>query len=297
MGQLQVVLHGATPFVLMARVFSAAANLLNLEVDLISFDTTSTYFETEGDDGPDGLRRFGHSKDHRHDRPQAVIGMAVTREGIPAWVWTFPGNSADVALLVGVKADLRYWQLGRVVWVVERRFASAENRRMLQRGGHHWIMGEKLRAGGANHDALARPGRYRTVADNLQVKTVLVDQGTLGERRFIVCRNLDEARRDAARRDAALSRLEVELTVIDHERGDARLRAEGELLAHPTLRRLPHLPREAPGHRPSKANAGTRLDCKYLLSCGVGLVVARVDDRVKQKEGFDTGRSALKYLV
>lgn len=248
-------------------VFSAAANLLNLEVDLIFFDTTSTYFETEGDDGGDGLRRFGHSKDHRPDRPQAVIGMAVTREGIPVRVWTFPGNSADVTLLEGVKADLRDWQLGRVVWVVDRGFASAENRRMLQRGGHHWIMGEKLRAGGANHDALARAGRYRTVADNLQVKTVLVDEGTLSERRFIVCRNLDEARRDSARRETALSRLEVELAAIDDKRGDARLRAEGELLAHPTLRRYLTRRHKRLVIDRAKANAEARLDGKYLLSC------------------------------
>jgi hypothetical protein len=215
-------------------VFTAAANLLNLEVDLLFFDTTSTYFETEHDDE---LRRYGHSKDHRPDRPQAVIGMAVTREGIPVRVWTFPGNSADVAMLEGVKADLRDWQLGRVVWVVDRGFASADNRRMLQRGGHHWIMGEKLRAGGANHDALARAGRYRTVADNLQVKTVIVDEGTSAQRRFIVCRNLEEAERDRHRREQALARLEAELEALDGKRGDARLRAEGELLAHPTLRR------------------------------------------------------------
>ena len=67
-------------------MFFAAANLLNLEVDLVFFDTTSTYFERDGEedageDGTGGLRRFGHSKDHRRDLPQIVIGLAVTREG------------------------------------------------------------------------------------------------------------------------------------------------------------------------------------------------------------------------
>ena len=245
-------------------VFTAAANLLNLEVDLLFFDTTSTYFETEHDDA---LRRYGHSKDHRDDRPQAVIGMAVTRSGIPVRVWTFPGNTADVSLLEGVKADLRDWQLGRVVWVVDRGFASADNRRMLQRGGHHWIMGEKLRAGGDNHDALARPGRYRRVADNLQVKTVIIDAGTSNERRFIVCRNLDEAERDRHRRENALARLDAELAAIQTKRGDARLRAEGELLAHPTLRR--YLTRRGTKLTIDRAKAKTeaRLDGKYLLSC------------------------------
>jgi hypothetical protein len=182
-------------------------------------------------------------------------------------VWTFPGNTADVTVLDGVKADLRDWQLGRVVWVVDRGFASADNRRMLQRGGHHWIMGEKLRAGGDNHAALARPGRYRTVTDTLQVKTVIVDAGTVGERRFIVCRNLVEARRDATRRDHALARLEHELAALDDKRGDARLRAEAELLAHPTLRRYLTRRRGRLVIDRGKVTAEARLDGKYLLSC------------------------------
>ena len=73
-------------------VFFACADLLNLEVDLLFFDTTSTYFEAEPDSrrGASERRRsgrFGHSKDHRPDLPQIVIGLAVTREGIPVRVW------------------------------------------------------------------------------------------------------------------------------------------------------------------------------------------------------------------
>jgi len=82
------------------QVYWATATLLNLEVDLLFFDTTSTYFETDEADAPTagaprGFRTFGHSKDHRSDLPQVVIGLAVTRTGIPIRVWTFPGNTAD----------------------------------------------------------------------------------------------------------------------------------------------------------------------------------------------------------
>ena len=62
------------------EVFFSTASLLNLEVDLLFFDTTTTYFEIEGEDE---FRRYGHSKDHRGDLPQIVIGLAVTKEGIP----------------------------------------------------------------------------------------------------------------------------------------------------------------------------------------------------------------------
>ncbi len=94
-------------------VFSAVADLLNLEVDLLFFDTTSTYFERDTEEAPTeaepsgGLRRYGHSKDSRFDLPQIVIGLAVTREGIPVRCWVWPGNTADVAVLPEVKDDLR----------------------------------------------------------------------------------------------------------------------------------------------------------------------------------------------
>jgi transposase len=77
-------------------VLFAVADLLNLEVDLLFFDTTSTYFERDTEDDGDGaFRRYGHSKDHRPDLPQIVIGLAVTREGIPVRVWCWPGNTND----------------------------------------------------------------------------------------------------------------------------------------------------------------------------------------------------------
>ncbi len=68
------------------QVFFSVANLLNLEVDVLLFDTTSTYFEADpdvDDGGAPGFRRYGHSKDHRPDLPQIIIGLAVTKEGIP----------------------------------------------------------------------------------------------------------------------------------------------------------------------------------------------------------------------
>jgi hypothetical protein len=179
------------------QVYWATADLLNLEVDLLFFDTTSTYFERETPDAEtvedDGVTRppfrtFGHSKDAREDLPQVVIGMAVTRTGIPIRAWCWPGNQADQPLIRQVKDDLREWKLSRVVWVADRGFQSAENRRYLQRAGGHYIIGEKLRGESAEaKGALARQGRYRTVAGNLEVKEVRVDDGTMRDR-FVICR-------------------------------------------------------------------------------------------------------------
>src|SRR4051794_39304299 len=115
-------------------VFFAVADLLNLEVDVLLFDTTSTYFETED---ADEFRRFGKSKDSRPDLPQIVIGLAVTREGIPVRCWVWPGNTNDNQVLPEVKDGLRGWRLGRVVTVVDRGFSSDRNLEYLRRAGGH----------------------------------------------------------------------------------------------------------------------------------------------------------------
>ena len=208
-------------------VYWATADLLNLEVDLLFFDTTSTYFETDTADEPAdgatvGFRTWGKSKDHRADLPQVVIGMAVTRGGIPVRVWCWPGNTNDSALIRQVKDDLRAWKLTRVVWVGDRGFSSAENRRYLQRAGGHYILGEKLRGGTPEADAaLSRQGRYHTVADNLQVKEVVIDDATMRDR-FVICRNPEAAERDRIVRDQLLETLTERIVgtdkLTDHKR-------------------------------------------------------------------------------
>ncbi|MGI8623591.1 MAG: IS1634 family transposase [Solirubrobacteraceae bacterium] len=122
---------------------------VNLEVDLLFFDTTSTYFERDepdgaGEGGEPAFRAYGHSKDHRPELPQVVIGLAVTRDGIPVRVCV-AGQHQRMSVLKEVKDDLRGWRLGRVVTVVDRGFSSDENLRYLTRAGGHWIAGEKMR--------------------------------------------------------------------------------------------------------------------------------------------------------
>lgn len=160
------------------QVFFTVANLLNLDVDIILFDTTSTYFErdtadTDPETGQPGLRRYGHSKDHRSDLPQVIIGLAVTKEGIPVRVWVWPGNTADTAVLPEVRDGMRGWNLGRVITIVDRGFSSNANLDYLRRGGGTWIAGEKMRDGSPDAaEALSRQGRYTTVDDHLKVKEV-----------------------------------------------------------------------------------------------------------------------------
>ena len=106
--------------------------------------------------------------------------MAVTHDGVPVRCWTFPGNTADTSIIRTVKDDLAGWNLHRMVWVADRGFASAANRAYLTRGGGHYIHAKKLRNTNGEAAALARPGRYRTVAGNLRMKGVAVAPGRQG---------------------------------------------------------------------------------------------------------------------
>ncbi len=201
-------------------VFFSTASLLNLEVDLVFFDTTTTYFEVEeADEEGEGLRRFGRpSKDHRPELPQVVIGLAVTREGIPVRCWVWPGNTNDASVVEEVQADLAGWKLARVVWVVDRGMAGAPQRRLFQRGGGHVIVAEKLRSEEkAVQEALGRPGRFQKVTDTLHLKEITVEEGS-ETRRFVLVRNPEAAKRDREKRGEILERLEAEITRLNEQR-------------------------------------------------------------------------------
>lgn len=244
------------------RIFDSVAHLLNLDVDIVFVDTTSTYWEVDGadeladlqpdpevDDGvgkavEGGQRRFGKSKDHRDDLPQVVIAMAVTRDGIPVRCWTFPGSESDQRIIRTIKDDLGSWNLRRLVWVADAGFASAANRAYLTRGGGHYIHAEKLRHTNAEAAAaLARPGRYQEVADNLRVKEVWVapgggnNEGARAER-FVICHNPDAADRDAGVRQRLIEHLDGLIDGSDAWPDRRRDEFVGSLKAKPGLRRL-----------------------------------------------------------
>jgi transposase len=217
------------------QVYWAAADLMNLEVDLLYFDTTSSYFEVEGSEIPEGdaLRKPGYSKDKRPDLAQVVIGMAVTREGIPVRSWVWPGNTADMSVVEEVKRDLVGWKLGRVISVMDRGFSSEENLRTLQRTGGHYIVGEKMRSGKPEtEEALSKGGRYHRIRDNLQVKEILIGDGE-GRRRLLLAFNPREAEKQRKEREAILKALAEELGSIRqlpdalHTKAMCRLRTHG----------------------------------------------------------------------
>ncbi len=247
------------------KVFWATAQLLNLTVDLIFFDTTNTYFEMD-DPGDSELLAFGKSKHKRNDLPQVTIGLAVTREGIPVRCWVLPGNQNDAKCVDQVQKDLNDWKLGNVVWAMDRGMTSEDNRRNLQRAGGQYILGEKLRGTNINEEALNRGGRFKVIKENLHIKEVFVGEGS-GRRRFIIAYNPEQAEHDKHVRNRTLERIEKELTALEKQSGKAQLKTKYALMAHRSMGRyLKELKSGKLKVDRSKVKREAKLDGKYLLS-------------------------------
>jgi len=246
------------------EVFFATADLLNLEVDLLFFDTTTTYAECEEEDD---LRRYGHSKDSRPDRPQIVIGLAVTKEGLPVRCWVLPGNTADMSTVERVKSDLRGWKLSRCIWVMDRGMSSEANRIVLQKAGGHYILGEKLRDSQAAHkEALSFQGRYQKVRENLEVKEIVVGDGER-RRRFVLVYNPDQAKKDRATREKTLKRIEEMILRLGDPEAASHKKAVCALLSHRSMGR--YIRQTKTGKlriNQAKVQEEESLDGKYLLS-------------------------------
>jgi len=220
------------------QVYHAVADLMNLTVDLLYFDTTSSYFEVEPSESTDGFRKQGYSKDSRPDLLQVVIGLAVTKEGIPIRSWVWPGNTADMSVVEEVKRDLIGWKLGRVIQVMDRGFVSEGNLKTLQRTGGHYIVGEKLRSGKADTEAaLMRGGRYKSIEENLRIKEIVVGDGER-RKRYILCHNPREAERDRLKRAEAVRSLEEELVSLKQLPGERHSKAICRLRTHPAYEKF-----------------------------------------------------------
>jgi hypothetical protein len=186
------------------------------DLQLVFFDTTSIYFEGEG--GQD-IGQRGFSKDHRPDLYQMVVGAVLDAQGRPLCCELWPGNTTDVTTLIPVVDRLRSrFGVRRVCIVADRGMISRETIEALEQDQRGWqyILGARMRAQNEVRDeVLSRAGRYRIVhpprikSDDpspLKVKEVWV-----GEHRYVVCLNEEEARKDAADREAIVAALREQL--------------------------------------------------------------------------------------
>ena len=196
-------------------VFFHTANLFNLQVDLIFYDTTTASFATDYPDDPVDnpdvtLRQFGHSKEGTWTT-QVVVALAVTREGIPVRSWVLPGSTTDVTTVEKVRADLRGWDLGRAMFVADSGMNSENNRIALSRACGKYLLACRMASvAEIKREVLSKRGRFTTFKDNLQAKEVIVGDG-VRQKRYILCFNPKEAKRQQKHRAEVVAFIEREL--------------------------------------------------------------------------------------
>ena len=179
-------------------------------------------------EGGETLGQYGHSKDHRNDCKQMVVGAVLDRRGRPVCCELWPGNTTDVKTLIPVVDRLKQrFHIESICIVADRGMISRETIEKLQEKVRNvrYLLGARLRSVKEIYDdVLSRPGRYHEVfgpkqtskdPSPLKVKEVWVDN-----RRYVVCRNEDQAKKDAADREAILASIDEALA------GRVRLRPE-----------------------------------------------------------------------
>jgi DDE family transposase len=188
------------------------------QLQVVFFDTTSIYFEGEGGDE---LGQYGHSKDHRPDLYQMVVGAVLDGDGRPICCEMWPGNTTDVKTLIPVVDGLyRRFGVVKVCIVADRGMISREVVDDLDQQGWPYILGARMRRNNeVREQVLADRGRFRVVHPRspdpkdpapLKVKEVKVDG-----RRYVVCVNEDEVKKDRADREAIVAGLREQLRAGD----------------------------------------------------------------------------------
>ena len=229
-------------------LFLRGRTLFDDSIDLVFFDTTSIYFEGEG---PEGLSQYGHSKDHRPDRKQIIVGVVMTKEGGPICCEYWPGNMSDVRALLEIVRVLKgRFRIRRVILVCDKGMVSESNLEELKNEGIDFIVGVRLRnVKEVREEVLCKGGRYRQVEDNLRVKEVL-----LKGKRYIICVNPEEARKDQKTREKIISELEEKLRC-----------SPKELIGNKGYRRYLRVEKGAVNIDEEKLKVEERFDGKFVL--------------------------------
>lgn len=243
-------------------------------IDMVFFDTTSIYFEGEGGET---LGENGHSKDHRPDLKQMVVGVVLDNEGRPLCSQFWPGNMSDVKSLVPVVDRLReHFAVREVCIVADRGMISAATIEQIKARGWRYILGVRMRRSReANESVLGRAGRYEEVYPKspdpkapspLKVKEVWVEA-----RRYVVCLNEDQATKDRHDREAILAALKGVL-----KQGDKAL------IGNRGYRRYVKANGERFSIDEEKIESEARLDGKWVLTSNTDLPAKELALKYKQ---------------
>ncbi len=241
-------------------------DLFNEGLDLVFFDTTSTYFEGRC---WEGWAKLGKSRDYRSDHLQLILGVVMRRDGVPITCEIWPGNLHDTRTLVPMLEGLKKrFRIRKVVLVCDRGMVSAANLKAIRRAHYDYIVGMKMRGLlEVREQVLKRAGRYREVKHNLWVKEVWVD-----ERRYVVCMNPERAAKDRQDRQAILEKLRAKL-------GSGGVK---KLISNRGYRRFLKVTKGAASVDEGRVKGDEKYDGKYVLRTTTDLPASEVAEAYKQ---------------
>ena len=249
------------------------------DLTLAFFDTTSIYFEGEGDT----FGEYGNSKDSRPDLLQMVVGVVLDQKGTPLCSEMWPGNTADVKTLIPVVTRLqKRFGIGRICIVADRGMISRETIFELEEHHIDYILGVRMRSQKEiGTDVLSRAGRYHETSENLKVKEVL-HRG----KRYIVCVNEEQAKKDAHDRQAIVTALEERLA-----------KGTKSLIGNKGYRKYVRMGKDAVAIDEDKVASEARYDGKWVLATNTSLKSEHVARQYKQlwmvEQAFRTMKSVL----
>ena len=242
-------------------------------LDLVFFDTTSIYFEGQGG----SIGKKGHSKDHRPDLNQMVVGAIIDDKGKPICCEMWPGNTTDVKTLIPVIDSVRKrFGINSFCIVADRGMISAATIKELESLQIPYILGTRMRRVNAiKYDVLSRGGRYREVYPEgltskdpapLKVKEVLHN-----EKRYIVCMNTRQARKDAADREAIIASLEEQLK-----------KGPKSLVGNKGYRKYLKIEKDSASIDMDKVKSDSRFDGKWVLTTNTDLPSEKIALKYKE---------------
>ena len=244
------------------------------ELELVFFDTTSIYFEGRGGET---VGQKGFSKDHRPDLNQMVVGAIIDDKGRPICCEMWPGNTTDVKTLIPVIDRIRKrFGIHRFCMVADRGMISAETIKELKERNISYILGTRMRlVKEIKLDVLSRGGRYKKVYPEgvtskdpapLKVKQVLHNK-----KRYIVCLNSRQARKDARDREAIIASLKEQLK-----------KGPKSLIGNKGYRKYLKLDKDSASIDMDKVEYDSRFDGKWVLTTNMNLAADKVALKYKE---------------
>jgi hypothetical protein len=256
-------------------------------LDLVFMDTTSLSFEGAGGQT---LGRHGHSKDHRPDLCQMILAVLIDGDGRPVCSEMWPGNVADVSTLIPVIDRLRRrFAIGRICVVADRGLISTETVAALEERKLLYLLGTRERTDKVVRAVVladSAPCVPLTIARRGHEIDSEAKAVTVGGRRYILCRNHQEAERDASNRAAILAKLAQQL-----KKGDKAL------IGNTGFRRFLTTEGRHFAIDPAKAEEDARFDGVFVLRTNTDLDPLAAMLRYKQLWTVEAAFRTAKHLL